>query len=366
MNRNAALRLVILLALSHPTGALVAQQPDRETHVAAPTSHALQFEMAASDSAPFSNWEERVLHQWINRARVEPAAELEGCRTNCSAAELAPACYTPVPPLMWSYELALTARFHGDSMARQNFFSHDTPCKLRNDLAEIYPGGCDGSAECSCSGSGSTSPPSRATRFGAPWTGEIIAAGYGDPVRAFQGWLLEPVSSGAPCSYANFASGDTNGHRWLILKSSGSIGAGYATGGTWGRYYAAEFGRGGAVSQIPSGAHYPRQAPTVEFWANWFDAKAPLSARVVVGAVSHPLSLARGSATNGAWSTAVSGLGTGCHRYYFEFTDASGKRVRHPETGTFGVGPTGSCPEWVDSEAEEPVSSRRRPTRRGN
>ena len=343
----------------------MAQGLDLEKRVATPASEALPLESAASAPAAFSNWEERVMHQWINRARVEPAAELEGCRTNCSAAELAPSCYAPVPPLMWRYELARAARFHGDSMARQNFFAHDTPCTLRSDLAEIYPGGCDGSAECACSGSGSTSASSRVARFGASWAGEIIAAGYRDPVQAFQGWLLEAVSAGAPCAYANYSPFDTNGHRWLILKSSGSIGTGYATGGTWGRYYAAEFGSGGAVARIPSGAHYPRQAPTVEFWANWFDSKGPLNARVVVGSAPHPMTLARGSATNGAWSAAVSGLGSGCHRYYFEFTDVSGKRVRHPESGTFGIGPPDSCPEWLDSAAQEPKSPRRRPTRRG-
>ncbi|MFN2239904.1 MAG: CAP domain-containing protein [Thermoanaerobaculia bacterium] len=355
MKRKPRLWQLVCLATSFAVAAVAVASEEPE----------LPGPMAAAPVSGFPSWEERVLHQWINRARVEPAAELEGCK-NCSAAELAPTCYTPVAPLMWRYELAVAARFHGDSMARQNFFSHETPCTLRSDLADVYPGSCDGSAECSCSGSGSTSAPSRVARFGASWAGEIIAAGYGDPVRAFQGWLLEPVSGGAPCAYANYAPGDTNGHRWLILKSSGSIGPGYAIGGTWGRYYAAEFGSGGAVARIPSGAHYPRQAPTVEFWANWFDSKGPWNARVVVGAVSHPMALARGSATNGAWSATVSGLGTGCHRYYFEFTDASGKRVRHPGSGTFGIGPPNSCREWLDSEAPAPVSSRRRPTRRGN
>jgi hypothetical protein len=358
MTRSAAARpAIFLLVLSQLTGILLAQELHLETPLATPASQALQIEpAAAAPSAGFPNWEERVMHQWINRARVEPAVELEGCGSNCSVAEMLPSCYTPVPPLMLGHELSVAARFHADSMALQNFFAHNTPCTLRTDLAEVYPASCDGSAVCSCSGSGSTSPSGRLSRFGAYFSGEIIAAGYSDAVSAFYGWLHEPVSSSAPCAYSNYSWNDTNGHRWLILKASGSLGPGIAAGGAWGKYYVTDFGGAGTHSRIPSGVHYPRQAPTVELWANWYDEQAPSQARVVVGSQSYPMLLDRGSATNGAWTTQVSGVGTGCHRYYFEFTASNGQLVRHPESGTFGIGPLSTCAEWQDS-ANLPAST---------
>lgn len=316
--------------------------------------------LAPTAAAPvngFPNWEERVLHQWINRARVDPAADLADCGSNCSTAEMDPTCYTPQPPLMWDHELAVASRFHSESMPRQNFFSHYTPCALREDLSDVYPGACDGSAECSCSGTGSTSPSSRAGRFGGSFSGEIIAAGYSDPVSAFYGWLHEPVSDETPCAYTSNGSSDTNGHRWLILKSSGSLGSGYGTGGSWGRYYTVDFGSGGASYSIPSGVHYPRQASTIEFWANWHHDQAPSGADLVVGTTWYPMTLERGTTANGAWSAIVSGLGTGCHRYYFEFRDAAGEPVRHPTSGTFGVGSDSSCAEWLDSAVPAPALS---------
>ena len=350
MTRRASLSAILGLIVLHLTGVLAAQELDLETRVATPVSQAFHVEpAAAAPLAGFPNWDERVLHQWINRARVEPAEELEACGSKCSVAEMMPTCYTPVAPLMSGHALSVAARFHADSMARQNFFAHNTPCTLRTDLAEVYPASCDGSAACSCSGSGTTSPSGRLSRFGAYFTGEIIAAAYSDPVSAFYGWLHEPVSSSAPCAYSNYSVGDTNGHRYLILKASGSLGSGVAVGGAWGKYYATDFGGGGTQSRIPSGVHYPRQAPTVEIWANWYDSAAPSQARVVVGSQSYPMLLERGTATNGAWMTQVSGVGTGCHRYFFEFTASNGELVRHPESGTFGIGPLATCAEWQDS-----------------
>jgi hypothetical protein len=293
----------------------------------------------------------------MNRARVDPATELLECGANCSDAEKAPACYTPKPPLFLDGRLALGARFHADSMAKQGFFAHVTPCQLRSDLGSVYPEACDGSAACACAGAGSTSPATRVARFGGSYSGEIIAAGYRDPLTAFYGWLHEPVASTAPCGWSSGGRGNTNGHRWLILTSSGALGPGYARGGSWGRYYVTDFGGGGETSEIPSGAHYPQEGSTVEFWANWFDEDGPSDARVVVGAISHPMRLARGTSRNGSWTATVSGVGSGCHRYYFEFADASGRRVRHPRRGTFGVGEASTCANWIDSE---PTSSGRR------
>ena len=148
--------------------------------LAAPLALGQTLRPAAPEAAApvngFPSWEERVLHQWINRARVAPAVDLAGCGANCSAEEMAPSCYTPVPPLMWRHETAVAARFHSASMARQGFFDHSTPCTLRSNLADLYPATCDGSENCSCSSpDGATSAGPRVGLFGSPYSGEIIA-----------------------------------------------------------------------------------------------------------------------------------------------------------------------------------------------
>ena len=315
-----------------------------------------------------ASWDERVLHQWINRARVEPAREIAGCGVNCGAEEKQASCYTPVAPLMWDAALGVAARFHSDSMSRQGFFGHDTPCELRSDLSSRYPGSCDGSTACACASNGKTSPGARVGLFGGSYSGEIIAGGFPDGVSVFYGWLYE-TAPGAGCAFYGGPAG-TNGHRWLMMKASGAMGAGHASGGTWGNYFSTDFGGGGTVAKIPSGAHYPRQAASIEFWANWFDIAAPSSAGVVVGTKRHAMTLQRGTATNGAWLATVTGLESGCHRYYFEFTEKNGAKVRHPSSGTFGVGDASTCPDYSETqpgpgpEPMPPANTRRRIARR--
>ena len=44
----------------------------------------------------FPNWQERVLHQWMNRARAAPAMDL----ANCTAGSCGDSgCYMPIAPL---------------------------------------------------------------------------------------------------------------------------------------------------------------------------------------------------------------------------------------------------------------------------
>ena len=92
----------------------------------------------------FPNWSERVIHQWMNRARVDPRADLQGCGANCGEA----ACYTAKPPLYWDLALNRAARFHADEMIQQGFFSHDSTCKVSTGINSLYPAGCNGSASC--------------------------------------------------------------------------------------------------------------------------------------------------------------------------------------------------------------------------
>ena len=298
----------------------------------------------------FPRWEERALHQLTNRARANPAAELAGCNasgSNCSAAELNPSCYTPIAPLAYNLDLNEAARFHSAHMGRSAYFAHESNCVLFNDIDARYPETCDGSAVCSCAGAGQTTSATRVSLFGATYTGEIIAAGQTDPFNVFYAWLYEP----APASACSF--NPLNGHRFLILKNTGpGIGYGYdfLAASQFDHYWTGDFGSPGVLTKIPSGSHWGavnrlKQDSSVEFWANWFDGAGPIEANVVVDGIPRPLTLARGTATNGAWTATVSGMGSGCHRYYFSFRDSGGVAQRYPTTGSLGVGDN-TCADW--------------------
>lgn len=289
----------------------------------------------------FPNWKERVLLEWVNRARVDPHAEMAACAAaghQCGEA----ACYAPVAPLRMSAALAHSARFHADNMAKLGYFQHDSACPLVDALSGAYPAACDGGT-CACSGGvagcgalGCTSWSARVGLFGGSASGEIIA-GSGNPNTAFYSWLYED-SADATCRFTL-----DNGHRWNILKLSGATGAGQN-----GSKAVMDFGAPAPAGEakIPSGAHYPQAAATVELWANWHDTAPPRSAQVNVDGVCAALTLARGTAANGAWTRSHAGTAGTCRRYYFTFTDSAGRTVDYPTTGSFGIGAPATCPGW--------------------
>ncbi len=276
----------------------------------------------------FPNWAERVILEWMNRARVDPQKEMTACGSACGDA----ACYKPTIPLVWSEGLNHSARFHSDEMAKQRYFGHDSKCALVRNISALYPVACDGSESCSCTQGAPTPWAVRVTFFGEGPFGEIIA-GASEPNAAFYLWLYEP-SAGNACGF-----GVGNGHRFLILGSSTAVGVG-ATG-----YAVADFGSGPQPYKIPSAAHFPRHADSVALWANWYDSAAPKSANAVVDGKCTAMSLQRGTPQNGAWTANATGVGSGCHRYYFSFIDSTGAEVRYPATGSLGIGDS-SCDDW--------------------
>lgn len=299
----------------------------------------------------FPTWEERAVAQLTNRARVDPAAELAGCPAGrCLEA----ACYSPKAPLFWHYDLNQAARFHSLTMGMFPFFAHTTPCALFTDIDTRFPGTSNGSFASSCSGSGTTTAGTRVTRFGATYRGENAAAGQSTPHSAFYTWLYETTSTSA-CGFNS-----QNGHRHNILANSGpGLGVGHAqiSGSPYGTYWTQDFGGSGAIPQIPSGSHWtagnhlrnPSGADNnVEFWANWYDGAAPLTAAVVVDNISIPMTLGRGTATNGAYTAIARGLSTSCHTYYFSFVDSELNPVRYPTTGVLGFG--GGCADYQNGE----------------
>ena len=276
----------------------------------------------------FPNWSERVILEWMNRARVDPQYEMKACGAACGEA----ACYRPIAPLVWDEALNHSARFHADEMTKQHYFGHDSKCAIVSNINSLYPTACDGSASCACGSGTPTAWTVRVGLFGGGATGEIIA-GTAEPNAAFYLWLYEQ-SSTQTCSFTS-----QNGHRFLILGSLGSVGIGDTTQAV------GDFGATTNPYKIPSAAHYPKQAATVTLWANWYDANAPKSANAVVDGSCTPMTLQRGTQQNGSWSANANNVGAGCHRYYFSFVDSTGAEITYPATGSLGIGDS-SCDDW--------------------
>lgn len=293
----------------------------------------------------FPNWQERVLHVWTNRARVDPATDLASC-TVCPDS----GCYSPVAPMIQNHELTRLARFHSDHLVRGGCgLQHDSPCDLVSNLGSQYtPGPCNGDPSCACDtgthgcGSVGTIIWDRFARFSV--TGgaraENIARGRSDPVDTFYQWLHEPHSS------ATCVSTPTNGHRWSILSGNyRSIGNGKAqTGNTWTQ----DFWSNGTVDGLVGGVHYPQTGSSLDFRANWHRSGAPTTAQVNIDGTCSSMSLERGTAASGTYLANVSGLGGGCIRYYFHFTQGSENHF-FPTTGAYGI----NC--GTDWEAARPT-----------
>ena len=282
----------------------------------------------------FPSYAERVQHELTNRARVDPQFEMTACGANCGEA----ACYTPQPPLRYKAALNRSARFHAAHLNKNGYFAFNSSCQLVSNIADIFPSQCDGSASCSCVGGVQSCPctafDQRIGLFGSSASGSLLASAAG-PEQAFYLMLFAPSAS-STCSFSV-----ENSSRFQLLTSSGGIGFG-AEGGD----FVGDLASGGDEYEIASGSHWPRQAESVEAWANFSDVAAPNASLINVDGACTPMSLQRGTPANGAYRATLSGVGSGCHRYYFVFADSTDAIVTYPETGSLGIGPEGSCSDF--------------------
>jgi hypothetical protein len=298
----------------------------------------------------FPNWSERVLLEWINRARAAPSVDLAACPAgNCI--DNVGSCYTPQPPRVLSYNIAHSARFHSSEMNVDGFFDHWSECTVVSNIATTYlsqPQQCNGHASCACTGGArtlgfgmGTDPGGRMSLFGGntgSW-GEIIAEDGQGPDATFYLWEYEKADS-TKCAFD-----EANGHRFLILRSD--YGAPSAGPGVVGAISTVDFDNEPGTAKIPSGTHYPQQASSVDAWVNWYDTAGPKTHQINVDGVCSDLSLTRGTVNNGAWHATIANVGTGCHRYFFSFTDSNGQSVIYPSTGSLAIGNgSAQCPDW--------------------
>lgn len=335
------LLVISLLAAACGDAPLPAAQPTGGDHVTT-TEHALGVPKDG-----FPNWEERVILTLTNRARCDPSAESSG------------SSYPPTKPLVHNHDLGRAARFQATSLKKAGAgLQHESVCKLVSNLADIYPGKCDGDPKCACEGSAAscscsggkpycscpggacTSTWGRIGLFGVSGSGENAAAGSSDPVSTFRQWVK------------------SSGHWSNINKSShGQLGAGHYGGGgkgCWKDFWVQVFSYGSTTPRLPGGAHHPQgggPGAAIKFWANYHDpAGAPTAATVNIGGTCIAMTLERGSKQSGTYLTTHSFSKAACHRYYFVFKTASGQRITFPTSGSYGVGISSSnCPDYSAS-----------------
>ena len=292
----------------------------------------------------FPAWYERMIHVMVNRARAAPLTDLGAC-PGCADVHNA-SCHAydnPRPPLQWYYDMNRSARFHAANLSSAGCgMIHDSPCQLVANISSIYPVPCNGDKSCACQGgtvacASGTSIWSRFDLFGisGSWRGENIA-GFGDPKAIFYQWLLEQTAD-ATCAWTS-----GNGHRWNILDVNFvRIGVGASP-----NYSVLDFwGAGSITEKIAAGAHYPQTGTNLEMRANWYSATSAQNAYVDIDGTCYPMSIERGSATNGTYlyNAAVS---NGCHQYYFIFVDSAAQTYTYPTTGSFGESCAG---DWSNS-----------------
>jgi MYXO-CTERM domain-containing protein len=309
----------------------------------------------------FPSAAERLGIMAINRARSDPAT-VKGTQS---------AAYPARPPVMWSYDLSRSARFHATSLRLSNVtLMHPSPCALNTNVATS---GCNGDPACACATpvptacaacanvgttTCGTDPFVRIALFTAGTTaranGEVAAAGYADPIAVVDGWMDEAAGA--------------DGHRKNLTDqgiASTVMGYGRIEGaGCFSSFDVSDSGNatGTVVSKLPTAAV---RAPTngaagsYMFYATWADPAlgAPASLNVVIDGACTAMARELGTDTLNATYKATSTLAAGCHNYFMLAKDASGTTLAYPTTGaiTISVGSATAC--TADFLATAPVAS---------
>jgi uncharacterized protein YkwD len=241
-------------------------------------------------AAGVPNHKERLLHVLTNQIRQAPH-DWPGWDTSLETP-------TPRGPVALDPDLLALARFHGDDMAANQCFSHES---------------CDG-----------TPLQDRAARFFSGGVSEnIYSASHDDKARsAMTAWMTS-----------------TTGHREnLLLPKWNLLGTGFTGSGQV--FCVQNFAQGSDAEMptIPGGAVEVVEE-TVNLIANHFDPdrKAPASFEVILGDQRIPLSAVAGVPGNQTFQATVPHP-SGCEPLFFVSTDASGSRSVFPTDGALLVG----------------------------
>jgi MYXO-CTERM domain-containing protein len=289
----------------------------------------------------FPSAAERLGIMAINRARSDPAT-VRGAQS---------AAYAARPPVIWSYELSRSARFHATNLRLSNVtLMHSSPCPLNTNVATT---GCDGNPTCACAtpvptmcaacatvaavNSCGTGTFARIAFFTAGTAtaanGEVAAAGYADPMAVVDGWMFEAAGA--------------DGHRMNLTDQgirSNAMGYGRAAGtGCFSSFDVSDSGNvtGAAIPKLPTAAvRGPANgaAGSYAFYATWADAAgAPASLNVVVDGACTAMARELGTDTLNATYKATLSLAAGCHNYFVVARDAAGASLTFPTTGAITI-----------------------------
>jgi hypothetical protein len=292
---------------------------------------------------------ERLGIMAINRARSDPQT-VKGASS---------ASYPARPPVLYSYTLSRSARFHATSLSLTNVtLMHPSPCVLNTNVATAN---CTGDPACACATpvpamcaacatvpatpTCGTDPFVRIGFFTTGTTtsanGEVAAAGYADPIAVVDGWMDE--ASGA------------DGHRRNLTDqgiTSNTMGYGHSQGGCFSTFDVSDSGvmSGATIPKLPTAAVRPpanNAAGSFTFYATWADPTlgAPASLNVVIDGACTAMARELGTDTLNATYKATATLAAGCHNYFVVARDAAGAMLTYPTTGavTIPVGSATAC-----------------------
>jgi hypothetical protein len=309
----------------------------------------------------FPSAAERLGLMAINRARSDPE----------TVAGPSSKSYPARPPVVWSLALNQSSRFHAINLELADVtLMHTSPCTLNTDVATS---GCSGDPSCACampvpSSCAMCAKVADINTCGTPidmrlgyftsgtnitWTGEVAAAGYGDPIAVVNGWMDEAAGS--------------DGHRMILTDQgtpSNTMGYGHATGTKecYSPFDISDSGsiKGASIPKIPTAAVSPAggAAGTFTFYSTWADPSlgAPASIDVVVDGSCTPLSRELGTDILNATYKGTATLTAGCHNYFILARDASGTAVTYPTTGAITLA-VGSSTCGSDYLATAPTAS---------
>ena len=307
---------------------------------------------------------ERLGIMAINRARSDPST-VKGAQS---------ATYAARPPVLWSYDLSRSSRFHANNLNSTDVsLMHTSPCTLKTTVSTAN---CDGTQSCACNGAVGPACVSCASapavnncgtdpfvRIGyfisgtnVTATGEVASAGYPDPMAVVDGWMDEPASP---------SNNDiTDGHRRNLTDqgiTSNVMGYGRTAGQCFQNFDISDSGfvSNLEIPQIPTAAVNPASgsAGSFTFYATWADSNgAPMALNVVVDGTCVAMTKELGQDTLNATYKVSHSLAAGCHNYYVLGKDSTGTDSTFPTTGaiTLSVGGTSCSSDFL---AQAPTAS---------
>jgi MYXO-CTERM domain-containing protein len=278
----------------------------------------------------------------INRARSDPQT-VRGAQS---------ATYAARPPVMWSYDLSRSSRFHATNLRLSNVtLMHSSPCPLNPNVATA---GCDGNPTCACAtpvpamcaacatvaavNTCGTDTFARIAFFTAGTTtranGEVAAAGYADAMAVVDGWMDEAAGA--------------DGHRKNLTDqgiSSNTMGYGRSAGAAcFSSFDVSDSAsvNGLVIAKLPTAAvRGPSNgaAGSYAFYATWADPVmgAPATINVVVDGACTVMARELGNDMLNATYKATLALTAGCHNYYVVAKDAAGTTMNFPTTGAITI-----------------------------